>query len=108
MELLKLNINSTESFQITVSFWLFISAIIAIAIAGFIRWKWSSLFYSSFEIDEAEIGIGSQKIKIKPSNEDLQIAYKLWVELSTRKIGIKIDEEHDVIIEVYNSWYEFF
>lgn len=62
----------------------------------------------SFEIDEAEIGIGNQKIKIKPNYEDVQIAYKLWVELSTRKIGLPIDFDNDVIVEVYNSWYEFF
>jgi hypothetical protein len=62
----------------------------------------------SIEINEAEIGIGNQKIKIKPNYEDIQIAYKLWVELSTRKIGIEIDFENDVIIEIYNSWYDFF
>lgn len=61
-----------------------------------------------YEIDEAVIGIGSQKIKIKPNYEDLQMAYKLWVELSTRKIGLPIDLENDVIFEIYDSWYEFF
>jgi hypothetical protein len=30
------------------------------------------------------------------------------VELKTRKLGIPIDEDHDIIHEVYNSWYEFF
>ena len=39
---------------------------------------------------------------------DSQIAYKIWVELSTRKIGIPVDIEKDVIVEVYNSWYQFF
>ncbi|MHA1428594.1 MAG: hypothetical protein ACTSQI_21630 [Candidatus Helarchaeota archaeon] len=63
---------------------------------------------STFEINEAEIGIGSQRIKIKPNYDDIQIAYKLWVEMSTRKIGIEIDLKNDVIIEIYNSWYDFF
>ncbi len=40
--------------------------------------------------------------------KDLQIAYQLWVELNTRKIGLPIDLENDVIVELYNSWYEFF
>jgi len=61
-----------------------------------------------YEIDEAIIGIGGQKVKIKPNYQDMQIAYKLWVELSTRKIGLKIDLDNDVIDEVYDSWYEFF
>lgn len=62
----------------------------------------------TYEIDEAVIGIGDQKVKIKPNYQDMQIAYKLWVELSTRKIGLEVDLENDVIKEVYDSWYEFF
>ncbi len=61
-----------------------------------------------WEINEAELGIGNQKLKLKINDDDAQIAYKIWVELSTRKIGIKIDPEKDVIEEVYNSWYQFF
>jgi len=36
------------------------------------------------------------------------VAYAIWVELSTRKIGLPIDLDHDVISEIYDSWYEFF
>lgn len=61
-----------------------------------------------FEIDEAEFGLGNQKIKLKPNITDMQIAYKIWVELSTRKIGLPVDFENDVISEVYDSWYSFF
>lgn len=64
--------------------------------------------FRSFEIDEAEFGIGNQKIKLKPNLTDKQIAYRIWVELSTRKIGLPIDLEDDVIYEIYNSWYSFF
>ena len=62
----------------------------------------------AYEIDEAVIGIGDQKVKIKPNYQDMQIAYNLWVELSTRKIGLEIDLDNDVIKEIYDSWYEFF
>lgn len=65
-------------------------------------------FKHSLEIDEAELGIGNSKIKIKPNYTDYQISYKIWVELSTRKIGLPIDFENDVIDEIYDSWYEFF
>ena len=61
-----------------------------------------------FEIDEAEFGIGDQKIKLRPNLIDKQIAYKIWVELSTRKIGLPIDLNDDVISEVYDSWFSFF
>lgn len=65
-------------------------------------------FWNNFTIDRASIGLSGSSIVIKPNNEDRQLAYKLWVELSTRKIGLPIDREHDVIVELYNSWYEFF
>ncbi|PKP29511.1 MAG: hypothetical protein CVU00_15265 [Bacteroidetes bacterium HGW-Bacteroidetes-17] len=66
------------------------------------------IFYKHIEIDSAEIGIRGQKIKIKPNYTNIDIAYKIWVELNTRKIGLPIDFENDVIVEVYKSWYEFF
>lgn len=61
-----------------------------------------------FDIEEAEIGLGDQKITLRPNDTDRQIAYKIWVELSTRKIGLPIDLDDDVIVEVYDSWYTFF
>lgn len=65
-------------------------------------------FWKTFEINEAEFGLGDQKIKLSPNITDQQIAYKIWVELSTRKIGIPIDIENDVVSEVYDSWFSFF
>lgn len=62
----------------------------------------------SIMIDEINLGIGNSSVKLIYDKKDREIAYKLWVELSTRKIGIPFDKEYDVIIEVYNSWYEFF
>mgnify|MGYP006117494351 CR=1 FL=1 len=88
-------------------------SIYCIAIALILFWvfkllktKW--MFHKNIEIDSAEIGIQGQKIKIKPNYTNIDIAYKIWVELNTRKIGIQIDFENDVITEVYNSWYQFF
>lgn len=63
---------------------------------------------SDFEIDSAEMGFGDAKFTFKPNDTDRQIAYSIWVELSTRKIGLPIDPENDVIAEIYDSWYSFF
>lgn len=62
----------------------------------------------SLEIDTAEFGVNGQKVTLKPNDTDKTIAYKIWVELSTRKIGLEIDFEDDVIIEIYDSWFTFF
>lgn len=71
-------------------------------------WRGRSGKLQNFELDEAEFGLGNQKFKLKVNDDDRQIAYKIWVELSTRKIGLPIDLEHDVITEVYDSWHTFF
>jgi len=64
--------------------------------------------FRDYEIDAAEFGIGDQKIKLRPNDTDRQIAYKIWVELSTRKIGLPIDLNDDVLVEIYDSWHNFF
>lgn len=75
--------------------------VLAIRLFGHPAWH-------TFDIEEAEFGLGDQKITLRPNDTDRQIAYKIWVELSTRKIGLEIDLDHDVIVEVYDSWYSFF
>lgn len=86
------------------------AVLLIILIAVFILFfKYNKLFFAkNVEIDSAEVVLGNQKITIKPNYTNINIAYKLWVELSTRKIGIEVDFENDVILEIYDSWYEFF
>ncbi len=37
-----------------------------------------------------------------------QLAHEAYVELVTRKAALKIEEEHDVFTEIYDSWYALF
>lgn len=46
--------------------------------------------------------------KVERNFENLYIANRIFIELTTRKAAIPFDEEHDVIEEVYNSWYKLF
>ena len=85
-----------------------VAVILAIIVVWLlVRW-WMGRRYPQFEIDAAEFGFGDQKVSFKPNNVDRQIAYSIWVELSTRKVGLPIDLDDDVIAEVYDSWYAFF
>jgi hypothetical protein len=68
------------------------------------RWR----IWRRFELSGAELGLGDQKVTLHPNLTDMQIAYKIWVELSTRKIGLPIDLEDDVVADIYDSWYSFF
>jgi len=53
-------------------------------------------------------GAGSIKYRIIRNYANLEIAHKLYIELITRKAAIRIDEKNDVIVEIYNSWYDLF
>lgn len=108
MDIVSLSFDTEQGFTLNTHWIIVVIFIFAIIILSALKKCFLNKNYSQFEIDEATIGIGNQTVKIKPNDQDIQIAYQLWVELSTRKIGLPIDKEHDVIIEIYNSWYEFF
>ncbi len=98
----------TWSISISISLWLLIG--LSTVMIALILWRlWAGgLTVKSFEIDQAEIGVGNSKFRFRPNLMDRQVAYAIWVELSTRKIGLPIDLDHDVFSEIYDSWYEFF
>lgn len=89
-------------------------AVICLCIAGVAAWclwrlKFSDKAFRNYEIVEAELNIANiGTVTLRPNDEVVRIAYQAWVELSTRKIGLAFDENHDVITEVYSSWYEAF
>ncbi len=91
-----------------------VSPVAILALSALVFFVWLAVrFYfrqrlTNFEIDSAEFGLGDQRILLKPNETDRQIAYSIWVELSTRKIGLPIDVDDDIIAEIYDSWYAFF
>jgi len=109
VDLFRLSLSEGGSLTITANLWTAFAIALALVLTGFLfRWVRDLCFRQRFEIDEIEIGVGSNKVKIRPNHEDLQIAYRLWVELKTRKLGLLFEEDHDVIADVYSSWYDFF
>ncbi|WP_339489456.1 hypothetical protein [Pseudomonas sp. EL_65y_Pfl2_R95] len=106
--LIKFIVDSDFRLTLEVSPWAVIVFLLVLLIFFIAKGFPSSSRVRDFEIDEAEFGIGDQKIKLRPNLIDKQIAYKIWVELSTRKIGLPIDLNDDVIFEVYDSWFSFF
>ncbi len=107
--LLSLSVGNGYSLLVTINP-LLIGIILLVIIIAIIVSRWSLLRWpwNSFQIDKADFGLGTGTISFKPNLRDQQIAYAIWVELSTRKIGLPIDLEHDVISEIYDSWYNFF
>ena len=110
LTLLSFSFDPTDwSLGMTVSPWI-IAGIVLCLLSAFIIRKYilGRLPKHNWDLDAAEIGIGDQKFSFKPNYTDRQIGYAIWVELSTRKIGLEIDFDNDVIAEVYDSWYNYF
>ena len=82
--------------------------ILILVISFFIRQSVNFANRKSVTVEEVSLGIGKSSVKLSYNKKDQEIAYKIWVELSTRKIGLRFDQEHEVIKEVYDSWYKFF
>lgn len=109
MEVFEISFDGWQKISVTLN-WIAILIVIGILLVVVRIVKKTTLFLgrNSITVEEASLGIGNSNITIKFDKRDQEIAYKLWVELSTRKIGILYDEENDVIKEVYDSWYAFF
>lgn len=106
MNIFNVGVESCYYLVISVN-WMILLAIL-IVVLGITKIGWLKHFSNNIEVSEANLGIGQNTIKVKFNRKDQEIAYKIWVELNTRKIGLELDKEYDVIIEVYNSWYKFF
>ena len=99
---------ATNVYHFSIHPYLVLGAAAIIILIIFLKFR-SDFLPQTFEIDSIQLGVSeAPKFTIKPNMEDVQIAYRLWVELKTRKIGLEIDYDNDVIVELYNSWYEFF
>ena len=106
--LIQLTLLSPLEVRLVVSSWVTGAVLFALLLLFIWQGIRCRNLFQKFEIDQAEVGIGTNKLKLLINETDRQIAYKIWVELSTRKIGLPIDLEHDVISEVYDSWHTFF
>jgi len=94
-----------QSFLLTV-----ILIITTISLLG-IFWKYILPLFrdKKWEAVEVNIQLGNiGNVSIRPNHEIMRIAHQGYVEIITRKAGLKFEEEHDLIVEVYDSWYNLF
>lgn len=108
MEILQISID--QNCEVQVSFdWRFLGVVVLLILLLTIIFKFVVPFrIRKIEIDQVLIGTANNKCVLKYNYKDKEIAYKLWVELSTRKVGLDFEKDNDVIVEVYDSWYKFF
>lgn len=104
MDVFKIYFDENYNLVIQISLWLVGILIILFLIYFF--WLKNKLRYDLVKVDIKLGNVGTAEFR--PNKSDLQIAHKIWTELVTRKAAIPIDKEHDVIEEIYNSWYTMF
>ena len=104
IDLLRFYLNDHNALVFEVSPWL-LGAVVALVCLSLIR-MWRRRRFSVVSLDVSLGGIG--KATLQPREEDIEVAHKIWTELVTRKAALPIDPEHDVISEVYDSWYALF
>lgn len=91
--------------SVVLSPWVIAVILLWLLVGYLVLWpKHSSWEASEVNIEVAKIG----KIVMKPNEEVAGIAHRAWAEIATRKAGVPFDEDHDVIEEVYDSWYQLF
>lgn len=104
MDVFKIYFDENCNLVLQVSFWLILILVLLFLVYFF--WLKNKLRYDLVKVD---INLGNVgKAEFRPNKNDLQIAHKIWTELVTRKAAIPIDKDHDVIEEIYNSWYAMF
>lgn len=85
--------------------------LICLASLFLLKWIWPIFrlkWLRGFRPKIVRISFSGPEIELCPDHEIRRIAYQAWVEIQTRKVGLPFDEEHDVIAEIYDSWYQVF
>jgi len=86
---------------------LLIGAIIILVFSWLYKKYAKKWFRRKITLDGMSFGIGDLNFDLSCGSDVQEIAYQLWVELTTRKIAVPIEND-DVITEIYDSWYEAF
>ncbi|MBZ5499152.1 MAG: hypothetical protein LAP85_22360 [Acidobacteriia bacterium] len=87
--------------------WLLLAVVVVVAVWWFIPWirrKW----LKGYRTRAVKLTFKGVEWEICPDTETRRIAYQAWVEIKSRKVGLPFEEELDVIVEIYDSWYQLF
>lgn len=100
------------TFSIIINLWssiIFIFLFILIKIIIYFYRKRSKIYKDIIPV-KLKYSYGGAEIEYKIIRNyiNVEIAHKIYIELITRKAAIPFDEKHDIIVEVYNSWYTLF
>ena len=106
-------LNFLQSFSINISLDnVFIGMLIVLSFIILVYFLYKlilKILRKKFKIVDMNINIANiGNVNIELNKDISKIAHKAWIEIMTRKVGLVFEEDKDVIIEVYNSWYVLF
>ncbi len=104
MDFFKVYIDEHLNIVIQISIWIVIAVILLFILYYFLFRKFFKYNLVKVDIKLGNVGVA----EFRPNKTDLQIAHKIWTELVTRKAAIPIDEDNDIIEDIYDSWYALF
>ena len=107
-EIIRLSFDSSKPSLTIESDWLIIAIVVAVLILAYFIKRNFSKWFNWHEMEVEISGSPKIKFKVERNDENLYIANRIYIELTTRKAAIPIDESNDVIEEVYDSWYKLF
>jgi len=107
-EIINLSFNSKQPSLTLESDWVIIAIVVVLIILIILlRYYYSRIFrWQSMEVEIS--GTPKMTFKVERNYENLYIANRIYIELTTRKAAIPIDENNDSIEEIYDSWYHLF
>lgn len=87
-----------------------IGLVILVCFIAFIIYKALKMLVGrKFKIVNMNINIANiGNVSVETNKNIEKVAHKAWIEIMTRKVGLLFEEDKDVIVEVYNSWYALF
>lgn len=104
-EFVHMSLSPTGELSVSIGPLVIVAALI-LALLGLGRVIKKKTDWSVAEVTLRIANIGD--VKITPDHEIARIAHQAWTELATRKAGIMFEPDHDVITQVYDSWYQLF
>lgn len=99
---------SKPSLAIESNWYLIGSVLIIFSLLFFLWGMYLKTRYNIYDMEVEISGAPKATFKVQRNTENLYIANRIYIELTTRKAAIPIDENNDVIEEIYNSWYKLF
>jgi hypothetical protein len=100
------------TFSLTLNFWVLLFGIILFFLVTYLLKKYrnNSTVEQNIKPVKLKYSLGGAEVEyeITRNYKNIEIAHRIYIELITRKAAIEIEEDKDVIVEVYNSWYSLF